>query len=356
MANISINGTITLGDWMKSYLEFRKKMIRDASKLHIPVHGEFELTSQCNLSCEMCYVKEYMRKKELSTGEWKKVFKSAVDKGMLFALLTGGEILTRKDFVELYNYLYDLGVKITLYTNGTLITEEICEVLVKRPPDHVSITLYGSSNETYEAITKVKNGFTLVNRGIDLLIKNKINLALRTIPLKKIYQEIDDLINYVKSKNMVMGYTLYVGPRRNSCNEPLDFRLNPNELVDFEQKFLKAFGSKSYREFRKSNDGFSCAALKSAFFITWEGFMQPCALLSNPGKKVTSDSFASVWDELGERAKEVETCKECSTCEYKSECVQCVAKLYLEEGSTAKCSKYLKALAEIRREVRNGKV
>lgn len=340
---------------MSSFIQFRKKMIKDASLLQIPIHGEFELTSLCNLSCHMCYVKDHLNRNELGTVEWKKVFKSAVDEGMLFALLTGGEILTRNDFVELYTYLYDLGVRITLYTNGTLITDDLCEVLVKRPPDHVSITLYGASNETYEAVTKIKNGFTLVNQGIDLLMKHHINLALRTLPLREIYQEIDDIIAYVKSKNLTLGYTLYVGPQRlNKCQ--FNFRLSPKELVDFEQKFLKAFGKEAYKEFSKSSNGFSCAALKSAFYINSEGLMKPCAWLNEPRMSIMTNDFKDTWKTLIQQAALIKTCSECNNCEYQEECIQCVAKLNLEEGSTSKCSKYLKEIAKIRCEVKNGKL
>ena len=70
-----------------------------------------------------------------------------------------------------------------------------------RPPEMVGITLYGSNNQIYEQVTGNNNGFTLVNRGIDILQKYKINLFVRTIPIKPIMEDLDNIIAYVKQKN-----------------------------------------------------------------------------------------------------------------------------------------------------------
>jgi MoaA/NifB/PqqE/SkfB family radical SAM enzyme len=338
-----------------TYNEVRKQLIQDAAKVLTPILGEFELTGSCNLKCQMCYVRDDTFPIGLSTSEWKDIFTEAVNKGMLFALLTGGEIFIRPDFEELYNFLYDLGVRITLFTNGTLISEKIVSTLRKRPPEYVAITLYGASDSTYHQITKVPNGFDMVNRGIDLLLKNKINIMLRTIPIKAIFNELDDIINYAKSKNLYLGYSLYIGPKREACSPELSIRLNPEELIIFENKFVKAFGFTSNTDFRNSKNGFTCAALRSAYFITWEGKMQACAMLSINSKSVLNNKLSQVWDELSIKVKEIDHCHDCKNCNLKGSCIQCMARLHLEGGFT-KCSPYIKDIAKLRYEVRNGKI
>lgn len=339
---------------MTSFRDVQKTLIQMAAQERIPILGEFELTSNCNLDCEMCYVREITRN-ELTTEEWKKIFKVAVDNGMLFALLTGGEIFYRRDFTELYNYLYDLGVIITLYTNGTLINEEVVAALKKRPPQMVVITLYGADNETYEKVARVKNGFDKVDRGISLLKESKINVIIRTAPLKKIFSQVDALIRYAKEKNLPMVYYLYIGPKRNSCSNELDYRLTPNELAIYEQKFQEAFEYHSNDTFRISTNGKKCVALRSSFFVTWDGVMQPCALLPYPSKSIRNANFMEVWYELTTHMQNLPKCNACATCQYKDTCIECDAHRFLEGGFT-KCSKYLRDLAKLRAEVRNGKV
>lgn len=337
---------------MSSYSELKKKIIQDSAKQLIPVGGEFELTARCNLQCQMCYVRED-NSPELTTEQWLKIFRQARDNGLFFALLTGGEVFLRKDFITLYNALYDMGVKITIYTNGTLITEEHAQALAVRPPEAVGITLYGSNNDTYLKVTKNRNGFNEVNRGIDLLKKYNINIFLRTIAIPDIYPDVDNIIEYAKSKNLIMHYSLYVGPRRNLCGKDISNRLTPSQIIEYEKKFVSAFSMVNNKEFKNSENGFSCVALKSAYFITYEGLMQPCAMLGYPSASIIINDFNFVWKQLQEKMKKISKCHDCSSCNYNNYCIQCPAKLYLE-GDFSKCSSYLKEIAILRSEVEYG--
>ncbi len=64
----------------------------------------------------------------------KQIIDQIADAGTLFLLITGGEPLLRKDFGELYIYARSKGILVTLFTNGTLLTEEIIKVLNQAPP------------------------------------------------------------------------------------------------------------------------------------------------------------------------------------------------------------------------------
>ena len=125
-------------------------------RLGLPIAGNFELTARCNFNCPMCYVHmtpEQLKatgKQELTAGQWIKIAKEARDKGMIFVLLTGGEPLVRKDFFEIYQGMKELGLLISINTNGSMLTGEILERFLQDPPVRFNISLYGGSNETYE--------------------------------------------------------------------------------------------------------------------------------------------------------------------------------------------------------------
>ena len=78
----------------------------------------------------------------------------------MFLTLTGGDIFTRKDFLDIYLYAKRKGFIIELYTNGALINDKIVEVFSKYPPLLVDISLYGSCEETYKKVTGVKGLLT----------------------------------------------------------------------------------------------------------------------------------------------------------------------------------------------------
>ena len=124
-------------------------------RLGLPIAGNFELTARCNFNCPMCYVHltteqlEKSGRKELSAEQWLKIAKDARDKGMIFVLLTGGEPLVRKDFFEIYRGMKELGLLISINSNGSMLRGEILEEFLKDPPFRFNISLYGGSNETY---------------------------------------------------------------------------------------------------------------------------------------------------------------------------------------------------------------
>ena len=136
-----------------SDLDIKDYVFRKGAAKRIPVSGTFELTSRCNLDCKMCYV--HMSKaeqdkigRELTAEQWIDLGRQAVDAGMIYLLLTGGEPLLRPDFQEIYTALIQMGLMMTINTNATLMTPQIIELFKKHRPEKVNVTLYGMSDET----------------------------------------------------------------------------------------------------------------------------------------------------------------------------------------------------------------
>lgn len=314
---------------MTTYNQLKNKILDHAYKNNIPVTGEFEITSRCNFSCDMCYAKtnEDFLKKE----DWFHLFDMAHQNGLLYGLLTGGEIFLNPDFVDIYNYLYDLGVKITLFTNGSLLNNKILNALKKRPPEMVAITLYGYDDDSYYRFTKTR-GYKDVNRTIDLFKANNINLYLRTIPMPDIYKNLDQYIAYAKSKDLYLGYFLYVSKVKGQD------RLSPKELIDFEYRMKKAFPIKTTDIQQKR-----CGAFKNGYFINHLGYMQSCPMMPTPTEKVGNDLMLT-FNRLKVQWQALLDASPCKNCGIESSCMTCIARRYLE-GNVFKCSSYLKEIA-----------
>jgi len=172
---------------------------RAASRMQIPVTASFELTARCNFHCGMCYVCRYPNdlealRKELSAEQWIRSGEEARDEGLYFLTLTGGEIFLREDFRQIYEAFSNMGFRSVLYTNGSMITEETAKWLAKIPPRLVSVTVYGASAETYEAVTGHRDGFERTMRGIRALLDNGINTEIKTTVVKANQNELEALI------------------------------------------------------------------------------------------------------------------------------------------------------------------
>ena len=91
-----------------SYTDFFAQFTDKAYKDDCPIVGSFELTPLCNFNCKMCYVhpQDNFVKNEILTGnQWINLMKDAINRGMLNAMLTGGEVMIHPDFWEIYMYL-----------------------------------------------------------------------------------------------------------------------------------------------------------------------------------------------------------------------------------------------------------
>ena len=155
-----------------------ERMILDqAKRTRTPANGSIELLPLCNMNCDMCYVRlsreEMERQGRLRTAdEWLEIGRQMKEAGVLFLLLTGGEPFLYPDFRRLYLGLREMGMILTINTNGTLIDEELAEFFGKHKPRRVNITLYGTDEETYADLCHYPGGFEKTLQGIRLLREN----------------------------------------------------------------------------------------------------------------------------------------------------------------------------------------
>ena len=131
----------------------------------VPLAGTIELTRRCNHHCRHCYNNlpagdSKALAEELNTDELLRILDELAASGCVWLLFTGGEILLRPDFLEIYIYAKERGFLITLFTNGTLITPQLADELARRRPFSIEITLYGATPETYERVTGVPGSFS----------------------------------------------------------------------------------------------------------------------------------------------------------------------------------------------------
>ena len=158
-------------------LEFdtvEKGMIRRAAAARRPINGTLELTPLCNMNCGMCYIRlsreEMERQGRMRTAqEWIQLAKQMEQAGVLYLLLTGGEPLLFPDFQALYLRLKEMGMILTVNTNGTLINEEWAKFFGAHKPRRVNITLYGADDGAYETLCHYPGGFSKTVEAIELL-------------------------------------------------------------------------------------------------------------------------------------------------------------------------------------------
>lgn len=357
----------------KKWDELLQQFIKVSLKKQELLVANFELTARCNLQCKMCYVcrpanDKLAKDKELTTAQWIRIAEEARDAGLLFLTLTGGEVFLREDFKTIYEKCTKLGFIIKIYTNGTLMTPDIINWLATMPPKEVSITLYGTSRETYQKVTGNAEGFDKTVQSIDNLHAKGIQTETKTTVIHGNMHEYKQFVDFTVQRESRVGVVNYVSPRREGCHsDPLGNRLSPQELFNYERKIseyhrLVSMEKDEIFPIIRNNDNnellnkivptdaFKCLGGKCAAWFTWDGRLTPCGLLEIPETNPQEKGFLAAWEELKHKCTLIPVSKKCRECQYQSYCDYCPAKLYRETGYFDQPAPYLCELARSRAE------
>lgn len=97
----------------------------DRFHLPAPAIAFVETTNLCNLRCRHCYADSALKRPdEMSTPVITSLLDDFADAGVLQVFLTGGEIFSHRDAVEIIRHARSKPFSTQIFTNGLLVTEE----------------------------------------------------------------------------------------------------------------------------------------------------------------------------------------------------------------------------------------
>jgi len=328
----------------------------------MPTSGTIELTRRCPLTCLHCYNNLPMadagaRVREMTCAEHHRLLDELVDAGCLWLLYTGGEIFARRDFFDIYTYAKRKGFLVTLFTNGTLVTEAVADRLVEWRPFAIEITLYGYTKDTYERMTGIPGSHARCLRGIDLLLERGLPLSLKTVAVSHTRHELDAMRRFAEDDlGVEFKFDTEINPRLDCSQSPLNVRLSPEESValDLEHPRRKDGWVKYAEELSVAtmpplDEVYQCGGGVNSFSIDAYGGLSIC-VLSEAHKYDVRDGFANGWNGflLEQRLKKVTRPTKCVGCEMKSMCGMCPANAELENGDPETPVDYLCRVAHLR--------
>ncbi len=333
----------------------------DAKRKRRPITVNFELLPVCNLDCKMCYIRTEMKTVQEKGGlipaeKWLNIARELKQSGVLFLLLTGGEVFLYPDFRYLYEEVVKMGFIVTINTNGTMIDEEVVSWLKKMPPKCVSLSLYGASNETYEALCGRKNMFDKINHAIELMQEAGITIECKTMLNPLNIHDMEACYEYCRKRNILYEMATYAFPParktgeieqvRFTAEEAVKYQFDVNHMISSQEANEKSIAEHLQRYLRNKGNpgcqqyGFNCSAANSSCWITWEGHMTACAMLNDPYVDPFELGFENAWEKLKEEVDKIKLCTACSFCDKRSVCTVCPASACAETGRIDGCSSY----------------
>jgi len=344
-----------------TYTEFSRTV--KANAMRVPINGTIEVSHRCPLNCAHCYNNLPMgdleaRTREMSAEEHYRLLDELADMGCLWLLYSGGEIFARRDFLDIYTYAKRKGLIVSLFTNGTMITEAIADYLVEWRPFTIEITLYGATRETYEKLTRIPGSYDRCMRGVRLLLERKLPLALKTVGVTINKHEVSAMRKIAEDLGVEFKFDSMMSPRIDCSSSPLAVRLAPHEVVELdlddppkvaEWRRLAIDHAPPAPEPGEALEIYDCGGGVNSFAIDPYGDLSICVLSHFDRYNVVSGSFREGWEFLANvHRKPVTRPTKCTNCALRSLCGMCAANGELENGDPEEPVDWLCQVAHLR--------
>lgn len=330
-----------------------QRLRTDARAKRYPLSALFELTPTCNLRCQFCYVAlDPYTGPYLSTEQVCRILDKLEQAGILWLTLTGGEILSRRDFPEIYRYAKAKGFLVTLFTNATMVSEKTIALFREAPPFSVEVSIYGHTAEYYERTTQIPGSFKRFERGIALLQGAGIPLVLK-VPISSItHEHLADLTDYAQARGLRFKVDMTIDARHDGGQEPTLFRITPKRVLQLVDQMADINARVGVTPVPKSQkraplpdcapsapatgpeELYRCSAGRTGFFINANGEASHCVVDRDPAFPMLEMSFEEMWTKMGAWVTQpLPKEAPCSGCGLRQSCGNCPARSRMATGS-----------------------
>jgi radical SAM protein with 4Fe4S-binding SPASM domain len=279
-----------------------------------PILSELAVTYRCNLRCRFCYAgcnctrRPAQSHPDLDTAALKLVLDIlSRDARVPSVSFTGGEPTLREDLPHLIAHARELGLRVNLITNGTLLDDARVRRLVDAGLNSAQISLEGTTAATHDAITQGPGSF---NRSLASLhaFRNAGIVAHSNTTLNRLNaREAVSFPEFVRAqglprfsmnlmmpagaglqeRDLVIPYTT-AGPlvdriRAEAARHAVEFHwYSPTPICLF-NPIPRGLGNKG------------CAACDGLLSVAPNGDVLPCSSYPQPVGNLLRDGFDSTW-------------------------------------------------------------
>jgi MoaA/NifB/PqqE/SkfB family radical SAM enzyme len=211
------------------YLHF----IEDKTLKNVGPVVAWNITKRCNFKCKHCYSSATANtdKEELTLPQIKGIVDQMKQLKVPVILLSGGEPLMHDDIFEIIAYIREAGIRVSLSTNGSLVTTETALRLKKLGVGYVGISLdgLGTVNDSFRG---VKGAYKAAVEGIWNCHEVGQKVGLRMTVHRDNVSEVPKILDFMEKEeiNRVCFYHLVPSGRGSLIK---DRRMTHKEARDF---------------------------------------------------------------------------------------------------------------------------
>lgn len=123
-----------------------------------------------------------------------------------------------------------------------------------------------------------------------------------------------------------------------------------DEKVKFNERVSKILNCREMRcqeeQIDRKQEGVTCRAGRSSFWLTWDGKMLPCGTMDFEPEYPLEIGFKTAWERTVTKVREIKLPAACTACDLRSFCGVCAANCKAETGAFDVKPQYLCDMAE----------
>ena len=299
-----------------------------------------EVTSRCNLCCKHCLRRASPHEgTELNFDVICDIIHQLACMQVFDLVLTGGEPFLRPDFCDILAYAQER-MLCTVFTNGTLMTDEHIQRLQEIQPHLVKVMLDGATPETHNAI-RDQETFKKTVKTIRKLVEAELPVEISTILSKFNFHEYTSIIDFVKNLGVDAIEISEMVPL-GRASKFKEFCLSLDETTKFKKYYYEKaieetdikiggilsldFLKNPFVSGKESIDQDLCPAFRDSLVIKADGAVVPCLSFDEHEfcmGSILDQSVSDIWNSPAYeslRTVSVADCQVCSDCIYRRVC------------------------------------
>ncbi len=187
---------------------------------------------KCNNKCNLCrFLEKSSKEKKIEEieQELQKINKDIYDE----IILSGGEVLLRKDIFDIIKLVLAYGFKPGIETNARVLAfEPLIKELKKFKISTYYVDFYSHRPEIQNYLTNSRDSYIETIRGIKNLVDNKMNVLIKLIITRMNFLELDRTIEFLHKEGIKQIQLFY--PE----SAPEDYKRLEEEVPSIEEAFV----------------------------------------------------------------------------------------------------------------------
>lgn len=162
--------------------------------LSSPFNATIQITNRCNLNCVHCH-RDSENKKTLDFKKFKELVTELRKLNVFNVNLSGGEPLLVPGLIKMVETIDNLGMKVTISTNGILLTQNLVRKLKKAGLKYLQISLDSDNPRNHNKIRGSESAFLKTLSNLIFLKKEEIDFAIVTTLINQSPKEYGRIID-----------------------------------------------------------------------------------------------------------------------------------------------------------------